>query len=150
MTLSIAREKTGVVILNHSAKTLPELIEVIGKLLPLNVFGVEQTPSRSIDKVQILIKIRHVKNRELVPDAAPLNWNLDPYNSDEDGVYRLQYNEEMQPILISLVGLVNERFPNWIVKKQPGEWARSTPVHLSLNLYQGDELYTYLSFVTGH
>ena len=62
----------------------------------------------------------------------------------------MQCNEEMKAILVSLVGLVNERFPNWIVKKQPNELARSTPVHLSLNLYHVDELYTFPSFVPWH
>ena len=103
------------------------------------MFGLVQTPSRSIDKVHRLIKTRHVKNRELVPDAASLNWNLDSYNNDRD-----------EAIIFSLVGLVNERFPNCIVEKQPEELARSTPVHLSLNLYHVDELYTYPSFVPWH
>ena len=132
MTLSLAKEETGVVsifsILNQSVQTLPEPIEVVNKLLPLNVFGVVQTPSRSVDKVQRLVKTRHVKNRELVPDDASLNWRLDPYNNNRDGVYRMQCNEEMQAILVSLVGLVKERFPTWIVKKQPEVLARSTPV----------------------
>ena len=154
VTLALVRKESGVVsifsILNQSVQTLPEPFTVVTKLLPFNIFGVVQTPVRCIDKFQRLLKTRHVKNRELVPDEATLSWNLDPYDERMDCVYRMQCDEELQAILNTLVLLVNERLPFWIAKKLPEELSKSTPVMLSLNLYYVDELYQFPSFIRWH
>ena len=106
VVLSLALKETGMLsifwILNQSVQTLPEPIEIVNKLLPLNVFGKVQTPLRSIDKVQRLIKTRHVKNRELFAGDSPMYWCLDPYNQTKDAIYKMPCNDDMQIILTCL------------------------------------------------
>ena len=50
----------------------------------------------------------------------------------------------------SLVPLVNEKFPNWIVKKTPEQLQRAKPVHLSLNTFHVNESYMFPSLIPWH
>ena len=56
----------------------------------------------------------------------------------------------MQFTLNSLVALVNEKFPNWIVKKTPEQLQRSMPVHLSMITFHVNEAYMLPSLIPWH